>query len=111
MRDEIGTASAYPQYGYQLPHGPAMTPVPAARPVPRTNGLAIASLVVSIHGFGLPVVGLIGAILGHMARRRIAYSGESGNGLAVAGIAVGWTSTAMFGLIVALGVTFAILGY
>ncbi len=111
MRDEIGTASAYPQYGYQLPAGAAMAPAPAARPVPGTNGLAIASLVVSIHGFGLPFVGLIGAILGHAARRRIAHSGESGGGLAVAGIAVGWVSTAMFGALVVLAVALGVLGY
>ncbi|HZM82095.1 MAG TPA: DUF4190 domain-containing protein [Candidatus Limnocylindrales bacterium] len=73
-------------YPYQLP------------PPRKTNGLAIASLIVSIVG----VVGMcgwgplsvfvspVGAILGHVAQRQIKTSGDQGYGMALAGIIVGW---------------------
>jgi hypothetical protein len=78
----------YPPYGY---------PVVAVAP---TNGLAIASLVVSIVGaLGLCLYGLggyfgvVGAILGHVSRRQIRERGENGDGMALAGIIVGWITT------------------
>lgn len=83
--------------GYYPPY--VMAPV--YRPVRGTNGLAIASLVVSLHALGIPGVGLVGAILGHVGRRRIAETGEEGDGLALAGIIIGWLSTALWGLLVA----------
>jgi hypothetical protein len=64
---------------------------------PATNGMAIASLIVSMVGITsccLPL-GLIGAILGHMARGQMRDRNESGNGLALAGIIIGWLSTAL----------------
>ncbi len=81
---------AYPPYGY---------PVAVAPP---TNGLSIASLVVSIVavfglcGYGLGgYLGIVGAILGHVSRKRIRERGENGDGMALAGIIVGWISTAI----------------
>jgi hypothetical protein len=73
-------------YPYQLP------------PPRRTNGLSIASMVVSIVGVAglcgwgpLSVfVSPVGAILGHVAQRQIKISGDSGSGMAIAGIIVGW---------------------
>jgi hypothetical protein len=70
--------------------------------------MAIASLVVSVLsivgvclcGF-LGVAGVVGAILGHVARRQIKARGENGDGLALAGIIVGWI---VFGLTLTLGV-------
>jgi uncharacterized protein DUF4190 len=78
-------------YPYQLP------------PPRRTNGLAIASMVVSIVGVALicaigPLsvfVTPVGAILGHVAQRQIKASGDSGNGMALAGIIVGWIGFAL----------------
>jgi|SoiMethySBSTD1v2_1073268.scaffolds.fasta_scaffold779843_2 hypothetical protein len=58
---------------------------------PPTNGLAIASMIVSLVGFG-PV----GAILGHVARKQIRERGEQGDGFALAGIIVGWVITAFW---------------
>jgi hypothetical protein len=61
---------------------------------PKTNGMAVASLVLSILGF-ICFLGLISAgaaiILGVIARRKIRESGgaEKGDGLALAGIIVG----------------------
>ena len=55
-------------------------------PPPRpTSGLAIASLVCAIVGFSLPAV-----ICGHVARTRIRETGEGGDGLAVAGLVLGY---------------------
>ncbi len=67
-------------------------------PVPqRTNGLAMASMITSIASFalcgGLP--GIVGAILGHVARRQVRVTGEQGDGMALAGIIVGWAAFAI----------------
>jgi hypothetical protein len=88
-----GTAPSYPQpYGYMA--------VPPRRP---NNGLAIAALVVSCVGvLGLCAYGLggwigaIGAILGHVARRQIRERGDGGDGMALAGVIVGWVATGLF---------------
>lgn len=82
----------YPGYGY----GP-----PAAQ---TTNGLAIASLVCSLAGLlTCGVSALVGAILGHVAKRQIRDRGEGGGGLATAGVISGWI---IFGLHVVV-----IIGY
>ncbi|MCR2827947.1 DUF4190 domain-containing protein, partial [Microbacterium sp. zg.Y909] len=76
---------------------------------PKTNLLAILSLVSSILGFIgiLPIVGSIaGAILGHLALRQIPKSGEKGRGMALAGTIVGWVG---IGLVVLLLALFAVI--
>ncbi|UFS59368.1 DUF4190 domain-containing protein [Subtercola endophyticus] len=62
------------------PYGASTGPV-----APRTNVLAIVSLVVSIVGFTI-----IGIILGFVALSQIKRTGESGRGLALAGIIIGF---------------------
>jgi len=76
--------------GYGQPAGAYGTGF--APPRPTTNGLAIASLVVALSCIAAPV----GAILGHVARRQIRQRGESGDGLALAGIIIGWVLTALW---------------
>ena len=61
----------------------------------RTNGLSIASLILSILGFSI-----VGAILGHVALSQIKCTNEAGSGLAIAGIILGWLSFAGFLLII-----------
>jgi len=71
----------------------------------RTNGLAIASMILSIIGFLwiLPLVGsLAGAIMGHISLGQIKRTGEGGRGMALAGIIVGWAGLALL----VLGVLF-----
>ena len=72
------------------------TPPPAA---PQTSGLAIGSLIASILGLTLfPTIGsIIGLILGYMARNQIRDSGGTmtGEGLATAGIILGWVGVAL----------------
>lgn len=63
---------------------------------PPTNGLAVASMVVSIvslfiFGFLSPV----GAIMGHVALGQISRENTGGRGLAIAGVIIGWIGTAL----------------
>jgi hypothetical protein len=64
--------------------------------VTKTNGYAIASLVLGILGLCCCVLGLIGLIFGYIGKGQIERSGgaETGSGLAVAGIVLGWISVA-----------------
>jgi hypothetical protein len=64
--------------------------------------MAIASMTTSIvglpllmcYGLGLPV-SIVGAILGHIAKRQIRERGEPGDGMALAGIIMGWIGAAL----------------
>jgi hypothetical protein len=100
-----------PTYGYAPPYGYVV-----AAPGPRTNGLSIAAMVVSIVGavglcaYGLGgIIGAVGAILGHVARRQIKRTGEKGGGMALAGVIVGWIATALF--VIAVGIWIAVIIY
>ena len=78
--------AGYPAYGYG-------TPVPVG---PRNNGLAVAALVCALAGMvTCGAASLVGAILGHVARRQIRERGEGGDGMALAGIIVGWIITGL----------------
>jgi hypothetical protein len=107
----------YPQHQGGWPEPPPPNPYPhpvapaypapygyvAVQPKPPTNGLAIAALVVSCVGvLGLCAYGLggwigaIGAILGHVSRGQIRERGDSGGGMALAGVIAGWIATGLF---------------
>lgn len=66
---------------------------------PPTNGMAIGSLIASVLGLTLfPTIGsIIGLILGYMARNQIRDSRGTmtGEGLATAGIIMGWIGVAL----------------
>jgi hypothetical protein len=97
-------ATGYPAPGY--PGYPGYPPYGGFGVAPRkTSGLATASMVMAIVGLALIVCygvgGLLaaaGAIMGHVARRQIKTSQEGGDGMAKAGIIVGWIA---FGLAIA----------
>jgi hypothetical protein len=74
-----------------------------------TNGMAVASLILSLIGFATCITAPIGAILGHVARKQIRERGESGDGLALGGIIVGWILTAISIGVIVLFVVAAIL--
>jgi hypothetical protein len=85
---EYPQQAAYPSYGYGAPV--------VAAPAP-TNGLAIASLVCSLAGIlTCGVVSIVGAILGHVSRKQIRERGDGGDGMALAGIIVGWVITGLY---------------
>jgi uncharacterized protein DUF4190 len=98
-----GYQQAYPGYG--APIAPASA---------RTNGMAIASMVVSLvamlslvcYGIGGIVIGVVGAILGHVGRRQVNERGEQGGGMALAGIIIGWISVVLGLAIVAFFIFF-----
>ena len=99
-------ASAFPTSGYPASgYPPSMAgrqPMPTRPMVQKTNGSAIASLVLSILGlFGIG--SLLGIIFGHRARREIRASGgyEGGEGLATAGIVIGWVTLVLFAVVLA----------
>lgn len=89
---------------------PAMpgSPYGAWFPVQRkTNGFAVASLVCSLGGiFTAGLSGILGVVFGFVARSKIRQSNgyETGDGMALAGIIVGFLMAALFiVLVIALG--------
>jgi hypothetical protein len=81
----------YTQYG-----GPA---------IKRNNGLAVASLVCACAGFLFIVPGVLGVIFGFIARSQIRQSRgtQGGDGLALAGIIVGFAWIGLFVILVIVG--------
>ena len=85
---------------------PAPPAAPVQRPVfvrqaARTNGFAIASLILGIMWMGW--LGSLAAIAcGHVALREIARSGgaQSGRGLAIAGLVLGYIGAVVLAIIV-----------
>jgi len=101
-----------PGYGYGAPYG-YVGQYPQTR---TTDGFAIASLVIScvaalsLCAYGLGgVLGIVGAIFGHVAKRRIRAAGTGGDGLALAGIIVGWIAAFLGLAAIALFVTFIVM--
>lgn len=99
-----GQVSGYPpqQAAYPSPGYPSYGGYPPVAASPPTNGMAIASMVVSIVsvlglcGYGIGgLLGIVGAILGHVAKRQIRERGESGDSMALTGIILGWIATAL----------------
>ena len=92
--------AGYPPQGYPVPAYGGY-PYPVAAPIP-VNGRAIAALVLGILGvlglcgyFVPGLVGIVGALLGHSARRQIRAAAaqgqpQQGDGMAVAGMITGW---------------------
>jgi Domain of unknown function (DUF4190) len=78
-------------------------------PVKTTSTFAIISLVAGILGWTLlPLLGSVGAIItGHMARGEIRKSAGTidGDGLALAGLVLGWGSV----IVTILGVLLAVM--
>jgi hypothetical protein len=100
-----------PPYAYGAPM-PQFPPTAWVQPRP-TNGLAVASLVCSCVGvvpflFGVPCI--LGIIFGFVSRGRIRRSNGmlSGEGLALAGIIVGFS---LIGLFIIAVIVAAIFGH
>ena len=90
---------AYPPPGYGQP--PYPYPFPPARP---TNGMAIASMVL-----GIVWVYWIGSILalifGYVALKEIRRSKQGGEGMAIAGIVLGWIGVGILVIVLLLVAT------
>lgn len=73
-----------PGYGYPPPPG-YVYPSP-----PKTNAMAVVAIAM---GVTFPPLGIV---FGHIARNQIRNSGEDGNGLALAGLIIGYVFTGFF---------------
>lgn len=67
---------------------------PAPTTPQKTNDLAVASIVCGGLGFMTGITAIPAIITGHMALSKIRQTGEDGRGLAVAGLAMGYTIVA-----------------
>ncbi len=97
-----------PQYGAQ-PYGTQPgSPYPYAyAPEPRTNVLAIISLVSAFF------VSLAAVITGHIALAQIKRTGENGRGLALAGLIIGYVGigAGVLFFIIWLGLFVSLMGH
>ncbi|TFV54438.1 DUF4190 domain-containing protein [Geodermatophilus sp. DF01-2] len=100
-----------PPYGYQAPLPPGSgwpgtsgQPYGWAYPPPqRTNGLAIASMVLGI--LWLYWIGsILALVFGYVAKKQIRERGETGGGMATAGIVLGWVGVGFLLLFLFIGV-------
>jgi len=64
---------------------------------PKTNVMAIVALVTGI--LGIPTLGII---FGHIALSQIKTTNESGRGLAIAGLVLGYLVVAVYALLVVM---------
>jgi Domain of unknown function (DUF4190) len=98
-----------PAYGYQPPAGPPgqwYGPPPGYPPYPapqRTNGMAIASLVLGILWIYW-IGSILALVFGYIARSQIKQRGEAGAGMALAGIILGWVGLGFLVLALIAGV-------
>jgi hypothetical protein len=118
--DEVEEFSTLPETGdvepqelevaLPAPPAPPAPPTPPAPSVP-TSGLAIASLVLAVGGLTiLPLIGsIVAIILGYMARNDIRRRPNevAGDGIATAGIVLGWIAVGLsvLGLLLFGGLT------
>lgn len=106
MAQQYGSYTPPPSYGYP-------PPAPAPAPAPKTNGLAVASLVLSLLGLIgiLPILGsILGLIFGYSARNQIFQSRgtQGGEGMAKAGIIIGWVAIAIWALGICAALIFGV---
>lgn len=108
MEQQYSPYSPPPSYG-PPPPPPSYGPPPP----PPTNGLAVASLVLSLLGLLgiLPLLGsVLGLIFGYSARNQIAQSRgmQGGEGMAKAGIIIGWVTLAIWALGICVAIIFGV---
>jgi Domain of unknown function (DUF4190) len=89
---------AGPPLGYGQPYGGYGYPV--HRP---TNAMAVASMVLGI--LWLYWIGsILALVFGYIAKKQIRERGESGGGMATAGIVLGWIGIGFLALVIVLAV-------
>ena len=102
-----------PYGGYQAPPPAYQPPPPGAgypppygypyAPPQRTNGMAIASMVLGI--LWLYWIGsVLALVFGYIAKKQIRERSETGGGMATAGIVLGWVGVGFLLLFLFLGV-------
>lgn len=93
--------AGYPGYPPHPLYAPPYPPVPA----PKTNGFAIASLVLGIVWIYW-VGSILALIFGYIAKSQIdgSHGAQSGRGMAIAGIVLGWVGVGVLLLLIVVGV-------
>lgn len=106
----------YPAQPQGMPYGqPVQQPQPYGQPNPNpyanpyappprsTNGLAIASMVLGI--LWLYWIGsVLALIFGYIARKQIRERGDGGDGMAIAGIVLGWIGVGFLVIVIVAGI-------
>ena len=95
-----------------LPAGamPTAYPVPLYQPPVTTNSLARASLILGIAEFctmGLTAIPAI--ICGHLAKREMRLTAQRGDGMATAGLVLGYMAVAFWAILIALAIVGAVV--
>jgi hypothetical protein len=122
--DRVGRAYAARTYGElaavvaDLPAGPLgdqarypVAPYPAAPHLgrPPLNSLAVAALACGIGMFfTIGVTAIPAIVLGHAARRKLRMTGERGEGMALAGLLLGYAGIALLVVLAAMVITFGV---
>ena len=76
---------------------------PYAQPQRSTNGMAIASMVLGI--LWLYWIGsILALVFGYIARKQIRERGDSGDGMAIAGIVLGWIGVGVLVIAIVVGI-------
>jgi hypothetical protein len=113
--DRMGRAYAARTYAElltltaDLPTGamPMAWPVPAYQPPvsTSTNSLARASLILGVaEFFSMGLTAVPAVICGHVAKREMKLSGQRGEGLATAGLVLGYMAIIFWGIIIVLSI-------
>jgi Domain of unknown function (DUF4190) len=116
-QQQYGQQYGQPQYAQhpygQAPYGQApYGQAPYGQPYPppygyplaqRTNGMAIASMVLGILWIYW-IGSILALIFGYMAKNQIRERGEAGSGMATAGIVLGWIGVGILALVLLFGV-------
>jgi len=108
----------------QSPYDPGRSTYPQTQPAPygphpygygyggtgirKTNGMAVAALVVGVVGLLVGVTGPVALVLGIVALAQIRRSGDDGKGMAVAGLVLGALQTlflAFLAVLIAIGMS------
>ena len=88
----LGGPMHYPNVGYP--------PQQTARP--DTNSMAVAALVCGIAElFTMGLTAIPAIVLGHAARRQVRRTGQRGDGMALAGLILGWTGIGLIAVLIA----------
>jgi hypothetical protein len=93
-----GTGAPWTTPQYPYPYG-------GGRPVAQTNGMAVASLVVGILWL-FWIGSVLALIFGYVGKGQIDRSGgaQSGRGMAIAGIVLGWVGVGFLALIIVVAI-------
>ncbi len=106
IRSEETTASPLDRHASPVSdHGTTAGPTRHGRATAAMIVSIIAAVGLCIYGFG-GLLGPVGAVMGHVSRKQIRERGESGEGMAMAGIIIGWIALAIGLAIIAAMVFF-----